>query len=405
MPWKVSDIVSERVDFVQRARLEKGSFSRVCRDFGISRPTGYRWLGRYAAEEDVRAMDDRSRRPHESPLRVSPQSEERIEALREQYGWGAKKLHRILAEEGVVVSVATINRVLARRGLILPEDRHPQHTRRFERSAPNALWQMDFKGEWGAAQRCYPLSILDDHSRYLVGLDALPSTQGRGVQAVLERTMRHYGVPDEMLMDHGTPWWSTTNAQGLTFVSVGLIQQGIRLRYSGIGHPQTQGKVERMHRSLKHHLQFAGYPRPSQLDLCQQSLDRFRQVYNELRPHEALDLHRPAERYHSSPRQYTSVPTPYDYPAGTTVRHLNTQGCLEYGRRRYFICEALAREDVGLQLLDETILVRFRHMYIREIDLRTKTTRPLVLPTQPEDFAAPDRALQSGVSTRQEFTA
>lgn len=166
-------------------------------------------------------------------------------------GWGARKIQVLLRREGIELTVSTINRILKRSGLVREEDSREQATSRFERSKPNELWQMDFKGwyEYGG-RRCYPLSIIDDHSRYALGLYALESTNGEGVHESLVKTFRSEGLPEEMLMDHGSPWWSTSSGHGLTWVSVEVMKQGIGLIYSGVGHPQTQGKVERFNGTL-----------------------------------------------------------------------------------------------------------------------------------------------------------
>jgi transposase InsO family protein len=275
--------------------------------------------------------------------------------------------------------VVTVNRILKRRGLLVPQECHRAATQRFEREAPNQLWQMDFKGPWEVAEgHCYPLSILDDYSRYLVDLGALTGTGAEGVAGQLVRTFERHGVPEAMLMDHGTPWWSTTNGHGLTWLSVRLIQQGIRLHFSGIRHPQTQGKVERFHRSLKHQINRWG--KPSTLAASAQALEAFREEYNQVRPHEALGMEVPAQRYHDSPRAYQAHPPEWVYEEGKMVKQLNTQGCLDYEQRRYFVCEALAQERVCVDRIEGKLLVRYRRTYIREIDILSGRTTAVVLP-------------------------
>jgi transposase InsO family protein len=307
------------------------------------------------------------------------EQEERVVALRQRYGWGAKKLVVLLGREGIGLRVVTVNRILKRRGLLVAEECHRPATQRFAREAPNQLWQMDFKGPWAVAEgSCYPLSILDDHSRYLVGLHALPGTGAAGVAQGLTRTFETYGVPEAILMDHGTPWWNTANGHGLTWLAVELIRQGIRLYYSGIRHPQTQGKVERMHRSLKQQIDRRGRPRT--LAESAQALAEFRAEYNQVRPHEALDLEVPAQHYQPSLRAYNPQPREWEYEEGKVVKRLNAQGCLEYEQRRYFVCEALAKERVCVDRIQDKLLVRYRQMYIREIDLWSGRTTAVVLP-------------------------
>ena len=218
MPWKETDIMQERIRFVALALKPSRSFSDLCDAFGVSRTTGYRWLNRYYEHSSFTALTDRSRAPHHHPNQTSAAIEARIVALRREYGWGAKKLRILLAREGTMtVSLSTINRILKRRGLLRRQDAHRPAPRRFERKEPNQLWQVDFKGQFRVAGGyCYPLSILDDHSRFALGLYPLRGTGGRQTYACLVDTLKKYGVPQAMLMDHGTPWWNTNSYSGLS---------------------------------------------------------------------------------------------------------------------------------------------------------------------------------------------
>ena len=378
MPWKRTDVSQQRVQFVVRAVSGKEAMAGLCREFGIARPTGYRWRKRYQQAGTLTGVCERSRRPWRSPGQTEPWKQERVVALRQQTGWGAKKLQVLLAEEGMVLPVITIHRIVQRRGLVREEDSHAPAVERFERARPNELWQMDGKGEYRTGDgTCYPLSILDDHSRYAVGLYGLPQFSATQVYPCLVETFERYGVPEAMLMDHGTLWWSMTNGYGLTWLSVWLIEQGIRLHFGRIRHPQTQGKVERFHRTLNEAIRHRG--RPQKLNEWGAVLAEFRQTYNELRPHEGIGMQRPAERYRSSPRAYQAEPPEWEYPAGSEVKRLNTQGCLDWGGERWFVCEALASRWVRIEPLDGLLLVSYRHMYIREIDRRRRLSRPLVL--------------------------
>jgi len=378
MPWARTDVSEERVKFVVRAVSGKETMAGLCREFGISRPTGYRWRRRYKEAGSVAGVVERSRRPQHSPRRTAGEREDRVVAVRQRWGWGAKKIAILLREEGILLTVTTINRILNRRGLVAGEERHVRALERFERSVPNELWQMDGKGEFQVRDgTCYPLSILDDHSRYAVGLYGLPAFTAEAVQSCLVRTFERYGLPEAMLMDHGSLWWSTTNGYGLTWLSVWLMEQGIRLHYGQVRHPQTQGKVERFHRTLAEAVRHHG--RPERLGDWPGWLEEFRRTYNELRPHEALGMQRPWERYWPSPRSYQPNPPEWEYPSDSQVRRLNTQGCLDYNGRRWFVCEALSGRWVRLEHLDELLLVSYRHMYVREIDLQRGRTRPLVV--------------------------
>jgi transposase InsO family protein len=376
MPWRVTGVMGLRIAFVQRVSEGRESFAAVCRAFGVSRPTGYRWWRRYCLAGSATALQDRSRRPQRSPGRTVRRVEAQVVKLRQRHGWGARKLRVLLAAEGIILPEITIHRILKRHDLIERDRSARPAVQRFERGSPNELWQVDFKGEMPCGRRrCYPLSVLDDHSRFAVGLFGLAGTRAVPVQRSLIAAFEQYGMPAALLLDHGPPWWSTTNGHGFTWLSVWLMQQGIRLCYSGVGHPQTQGKVERFHRTLKHAVRRHGYP--PNLPAWQSWLSDFRDEYNGLRPHESLDLAPPASRYHPSPRAYDPHPPVWEYPEGAEVRRLNSQGCLDWQRRRLFVCEALAGQHVQIKPLDHLLLVRYRDTYVREIDLGTGRSRPL----------------------------
>lgn len=381
MPWARTDVGEQRVKFVVRAVTGKERMAALCREFGVSRPTGYRWRRRFEQGGSVTAVVERSRRPARSPWQTEPQKEERVVALRQQYGWGAKKIAVLLQEEGASLTVTTINRILKRRGLVGKKDSNAPAMERFERSTPNELWQMDGKGEYrGGDGTCYPLSILDDHSRYAVGLYGLPAFNAEHVYPCLVRTFEHYGVPEAMLMDRGTVWWGTSNGYGLTWLSVRLIEQGIRLHYGRVHHPQTQGKVERFHRTLDEAIRHRG--KPQRLAEWPGALEEFRQIYNERRPHEALGMQRPIERYRASARAYQVEPREWEYPTGSVVQRLNTQGFLSWEGQNWFVCEALAGRRVRVESVEKLLLVSYRHMYVREIDRQQRCTRPLVFPLE-----------------------
>ncbi len=381
MPWKRMSVDEQRMQFVIRAVSGKERMAALCREFGISRPTGYLWRRRYERAGSFTAVREQSRRPHHSPARTEEWKEEQVVALREQTGWGAKKLHVVLRDEQqVVVPVRTIHRIVERRGLI-QDAVHGPAPGRFERSAPNELGQMDSKGKYPLRDgECHPLSILDDHSRYAVGLYALSALRSEQAWPCLVQTFQRYGVPQAMLMDRGSLWWSVHNGWGLTWLSVRLIEQGIRLLYGRVCHPQTQGKVERFHRTLGGELRHRGVPK--RLAEWPPLLAEVKRDYNERRPHEALGMHRPAELYQPSPQTYEEQPREWEYPAGSEVKRVNTQGMLEDGGRRWFVCGALAGQRVRIERIDGKVLISYRHMYIREIDIEHGCTRPLVVVRQ-----------------------
>lgn len=373
MPWKESTVMEQRVQFIILARAGTGSMTALCQQFGISRKTGYKWLDRYAESGTLTNLADQSRRPLNSPHRTAPAHEQRAVQLRQETGWGARKLQVLLDREGIHLSEATLNRIIKRNGLLRKEGSHRPATQRFQRDRPNELWQMDFKGpvrllEHG--QRCHPLAILDDHSRYLIGLFALPSTRLEPVRRSLCHAFQHYGLPEQILTDRGAPFWSTTNSLGLTQLSVEVMNQGVQMAHGAVRHPQTQGKVERLHRTLQDEMNHRGTPRT--LAACQAFFRTFRDRYNQDRPHEALGMGVPAERYVPSTRAYMPEPPPWFYPPTMSVAQLNPQGCLNYQGQRLFVCEALAQQWVGTLTVEGKLLVQFRDMLIREIDLDTR---------------------------------
>jgi transposase InsO family protein len=368
------EVAEQRMRFVVAASRGKREMRALCAEFGISRPTGYLWLERYRAG-GVAGVSERSRRPRSSPGRTEAAVEQRIVALRgERPDWGARKLAVLLGREGLGVPPSTVHRVLLRHGLVRVEDCHQQATGRFEREQPNQLWQMDFKSPKGWDQPVGPLSVLDDASRYAIALDGTWTTRAEAVRERLETAFTHGGVPDAMLMDHGTPWWNMQSAGGWTQLTVWLIKQGIRLYFSGIRHPQTQGKVERFHGALELARRRRGLPEPA---LRQRWLDDFRQEYNHLRPHEALGMKTPASLWHPSARRYQPNPPAWEYPAGAEVQRLESTGQITLHGRRWQVAGPLAGERVQLVRIDHRVLVFYAHTLIRELDLAGQASTAL----------------------------
>ena len=365
MPWKTMEIQEQRVQFVVAASRREKSFTALCQEFGISRPTGLLWRERYQ-QAGVAGIAERSRRPQQSPRRTLLELEERVVEVRQRYpDWGARKLQVVLARAGVQLTRSTIHRILLRRDLVREPDRQRQALQRFERGAPNELWQMDFKSPIGWNAPVGPLSVLDDHSRYLIVLQALWSNHAEKVKEQLEGAFQSCGVPEAMLMDHGIPWWSAQAPSGATGLTVWLMKQGIRLHWSGFRHPQTQGKVERFHGELERALQRRGAPRQEP----QPWLDQFRWEHNQVRPHEALAMQTPASVWRTSPRRFDPRPPPWEYPAGTHVLKVDCQGKLDAYGKRWKISRALRGQWVQLQRVEQRVLVYYCRTLIRELDL------------------------------------
>lgn len=383
MPWRETHVLEQRIAFVAAAVRPGANRRALCREFGISPQTGYKWLARTAADGVVAGVTEHSRRPHTSPSRIASTLEAQIVALRREYGWAGRKLHWLLAQRGVRCSVATIDRVIRRHGLTDPDEQHRSAPQRFARTAPNALWQMDFKGQYPVREGwAFPFSVLDDATRFAVGLDVVPQPAGAAVRDLLRHVFERYGLPEAILCDHGVPWWDPIHGHGLTRLSVFLLEQDIQLLHGAFAHPQTQGKVERFHRTLGRRLRQWGVP-DTRARLAD-ALTRFRLEYNELRPHAALALTPPAAHYTRSPRAFTIHPTPWRYPATDLRLRVNVNGAIGYDRRVYFVCHALADREVGCQQIGDRVLVRYRDTYVRELDLTTGRTVPLLRPVRPQ---------------------
>ena len=377
MAWESRDVGQERLKFVVRASSRKEEMKALCDEFGISRPTGYLWLKRFRESERLEDVVEKSRRPHQIATKTATNKEQRVIELRQQYpDWGAAKLAVLLKREDLEVPRITIHRILLRNGLVREQDRHRGAQRRFERKAPNELWQMDFKGMPATRTGCLPLSFLDDHSRFLVGLFATGGTGGKGVQQCARQVFERDGLPDAMLMDHGAPWWNMQGTSGWTWVTVWLMKQGIRLYLSGYRHPQTQGKVERHHGSLE----TAMWKRPKPEGKSWQTwLDEYREEYNHIRPHEALQMAVPATRWQPSRRVFQGDEVkPWEYPNPALVRKVRENGGVHLDGRSYFVSRAFIGEAVQLEYLDDSrMVVWYCRTAIRELDLRTGKSHPV----------------------------
>ena len=334
MPWGEVTVRAQRHECARLGAEPGANVRQLCRQFGVSPKTGYKWLGRFATEGAV-GLEDQSRRPRRSPGRSSEVLEQRVVALRERYpDWGGRKLRALLLSDGgeLVPSASTITAILRRHGLLDgPRAGQPAAWRRFEHEAPNQLWQMDFKGDFALVdsqrRRCYPLTVLDDHSRYNLCLRACANQQEQTVQDALSAAFRRYGLPLRITADNGSPW-GNTRGESLTALGAWMVRLGIRLSHSRPYHPQTQGKDERFHRTLKTELlarqSFAS------LDAAQAAFDRWRERYNLVRPHEALAQRPPVSRYQPSPRPFPEALPVIEYDSGDQVRKVQAKGEISF---------------------------------------------------------------------------
>lgn len=375
MPFEGRSVGEERLRFVHLAGQGGRTLTELCREFGISRQCGYKWLARYRESGAGEVFSGRSRRPHRSPQRTPQAVEEAVVALRRQWpDWGAPKLHQVLFRQrpGLKLSRSTVHRILLRHGLVREADRRQTAVRSFERDAPNQLWQMDFKGPKGFCRRSGPLSVLDDHSRYLLALEHLPDARIGAVRDCLRRTFESNGMPEAMLMDHGTPWWNTNSPWGWTELSVWLMRQGIRILFSGYRHPQTQGKVERMHGALSRAILRRRADADQQL-----WLDGFREEYNHVRPHGALDMQTPASRWQPSAREYREQPRPWEYAATRQVLEVNERGRIRWQGRWFQLSRALQGQMVGVEAAAGLAIVYFCNTPVSELNRETAQAVPL----------------------------
>jgi transposase InsO family protein len=373
MPWKEVSTMSLRKALVELAEMEAMNFSDLCREFGISRKTGYKWLSRYRQEGES-GLADRSRRPHHSPQRTAGVLEAAILGVREAHTtWSGYKIKANLERKGWegLPAHSTITEILRRQGKIDPQE-SPKHQplQRFEMQQPNQLWQMDFKGHFALnAGRCHPLTVLDDHSRFLVGLRACPNETQQTVKAQLSDIFRQYGLPERMLMDNGSPW-GYDRCDPYTAFSAWLMHLGIQISHGRPYHPQTQGKDERLHRTLQDEL-LQQQPLAT-LAECQQHFDQWREMYNTERPHQAIDMAVPAERYQPSPRLFPEQLPPILYDPGETVRKVDSSGRISLAGRSFRVGKAFCHYPVAIHPIDVDgdFDVIFCHQPIARITLR-----------------------------------
>ncbi|MFN0159109.1 MAG: IS481 family transposase [Bacteroidota bacterium] len=372
MPWKAVSAMSLRLEFVRLAMNESSNIRSLCRRYAISPKTGYKWIDRYR-EAGAKALEDRSRRPHYSPCQTAPGVEQMILRLREKHpAWGARKLRARLLMQGYgeLPSISTITTILHRHGCINPVDtKKHQPYQRFEATEPNLLWQMDFKGDFPMLHgRCYPLTVLDDYSRFSLGLVACSNQRRETVQEHLIVTFRRYGLPQRILTDNGGPWGSCGH-EAYTELGVWMIRLGISLSHSRICHPQTLGKDERFHRTLKAEVIAARSFEST--DHCQDTFDAWRTMYNFERPHEALAMAVPASRYSHSPREYPESLPPFDYGRHDIVRKVQAKGEISFHGKEFKVGKAFRGYHVAVRptTTDGTFNVFFYHEHIAQISL------------------------------------
>ncbi len=360
MPWLETCRMRERMEFLMAVESGMYTMSEACERFGVSRKTGYKWQRRLG-EGGVEALADRSRRPTSSPRRTPEAIEELLVEIRRRHmKWGPRKLLGILSKRHpgqVLPARSTAAAILRRAGLVEPHRRRPHHLHPGQpvrpATAPNELWTADFKGQFRTrdAVYCYPLTIADQHSRYLLACDALDSTRAEGVRPVFERLFRAHGLPDAIRTDNGVPF-ASAGMHGLSQLNVWWIQLGIQHERIQPGRPQQNAIHERMHKTLK---QETTRPPAANRRAQQRLFDDFREEYNQVRPHESLGDETPATVWRPSPRPYPRRIVNPEYPGHFAVRLVSNVGTFRLKKHQLFISQTLQHQFIGLEEIDDGV--------------------------------------------------
>lgn len=372
MPWKEETVEDQRRTFCVRADEFGCNFSALCREFGVSRATGYKWLERYRSGGQ---MSDLSRAPLLRPRKTAPETESLLLSVRQVHPtWGPRKILRYLEDRGNsgLPAASTVSAILKRCGCVSPEE-SAAHTpyKRFERAAPNELWQMDFKGHFGMldGHRCHPLTMKDDHSRKLLCLDAYENERWSNVRASLERVFDENGLPQAILCDNGVPW--ADNHQGYTPFELWMMQMDVLPIHGRPLHPQTQGKEERFHRTLNEDV----IKRVAIRDLAhaQQVFDAYRQEFNTERPHSALGLDVPDKHYRPSHRRRPETLCEPEYDTGAMLRKVNYKGYISIQQHRYYLSETFIGKYLELVPKENDIVeLCYGNFTLARIDLNER---------------------------------
>jgi putative transposase len=377
MPWSTTSAMTQRLLFIRDFELGVFSFSALCARYGVSRETGYAVLARY--RRDGRAgLEAHSRRPHHSPSQTpSAVIDQLAEARQRHPTWGPKKLLWLVRKRAPATpwpAPSTVGLWLTRRGLIRGRRRrraltHPGRPGTIA-GAPNALWTLDFKGQFRTRDGayCYPLTVADDHSRYLLGCQALLQPTRALVRPVLTRLFQEYGLPERIRTDNGAPFASCALAR-LSQLSVWLLQCGIRPELIEPGHPEQNPRHERMHRTLK-----AATTRPPAADYRaqQRCFNTFREEFNAERPHESLGMQPPATLYRRSPRPYRGPVEPLEYPGHFELRKVSRNGGIRWQKAWVNVSHVLAEETVGFEAVADGLWdVYYRSVKLGRFSERT----------------------------------
>ncbi len=379
MPWIEKNIMSQRTEFIALVHTGQFKFKNLCKRFGISRTTGYKWFNRVAKGGSLEVLKDQNRRPKISPNQTPSVTEEAFINLRNTYPyWGARKLKVLFKEHHPSLSVPserTVHRILFRNHLLMESSPRGKAYKRFEHENPNDLWQMDYKGEFPIFKGiyCYPLTVLDDHSRFNLVLDAHKRAIGENIKTSLTKTFRAHGLPLSMVMDRGATWYANAEKRHhWTKITIWLMRLGIRVIHSAYRHPQTCGKDERFHRTLQYDLLHRTHFESFEDVQCQ--FDKFRYEYNNIRPHDAIGLLRPSDRYSFSPRIFPEVLPPIEYEEGAVTKKVDTWGKIYYRNHEWPISKALEGEYVQVKEDKDVAKIYYVNTLVKTINLKDKIT-------------------------------
>ena len=367
MPWECRTVEEQRREFAQAAAY-CNNFSALCREFGITRHTGYKWVERYTAQQP---LTDRSRRPHTIPAKTPEVVEQLILTVRaDNPGWGARTIRDLLITEGFqnIPCAKTVNNILNRYGCISPEESQKRKPFiRFEKELCNQMWQADFKGEFRMenSQYCYPLDIIDDHSRYAIRVAPHLGT-ANVVIPVFQSAFREFGLPDSVLSDNGAQFAGFR--KGYTQFERWLMDLDILPIHGRIKHPQTQGKIERFHRTMKQEL--LNHTTIANIEDAQNKLDNWREKYNNIRPHEALGRKRPGDVYEPSQRQYQEHIAEYEYSGAYHVIKVNSWGYARFDKWQVYLSETMRDRYIEFRPGPdgETFIACYRNFKIAEFN-------------------------------------
>ena len=369
MPWKDKTVEELRKEFVEAAE-SCSNFSLLCREFGITRATGYKWVKRYENEE---TLSDRSRRPNITANKTSEVIEAQIVETRTVHpGWGAKKIKVSLENKGVEMPcVKTVNNILNRYGCISKEEalKHKAFTR-FEKERCNEMWQTDFKGEFKMqdGKYCFPLDIFDDHSRFVIRIKPSESASNV-VLPTFREAFYEYGMPDSVLSDNGAQFAGFR--QGYTQFEKWLMNHDILPIHGRIKHPQTQGKIERFHRAMNQEL--LNHYTPKDISDAERVFNDWRNCYNNERPHEALGMKCPSDIYVPSERTYRDQVDKYEYSGKYHVIKVNNWGYVRFDRWQIYLSETMMDERIEFRPNPngDTFIACYRNFAIGEFDVHT----------------------------------